>query len=358
MSGAGRVRAPPAGAALCDRLCFAHAAEQAGTLRSSLLRAQQQGNSLAEEIHVRNGNLPWWWLLLQASFCVPIQITFGILQLVLVPANVALLVGSEDKARYLGYTVTIMMVIQNCQPIMGSISDKTRSRRFGRRRPYIIFGQVLSVAALVIMRNATGFWTLCWGYQLYQVGNCFAFATWCAIQPGLRENQRGMFGGYVSLGNAVGYLGAALLGLAAGKHWLSHNTVWAILIALQLPVLLIGLASFSASPGFWQPELDALTPAETALQQRLRASVAVQGYGAQLKAAAVDMAAPFRKAVFTWLFIYFIINGVALQITTTFTQYFLSDVIGGPFVLYLPFGAKPIPIANNAESAISFLNMV
>jgi Na+/melibiose symporter-like transporter len=75
--------------------------------------------------------------------------------------------------------VTIMMVVQNCQPVMGSISDKTRSR-LGRRRPYIILGQALSVAALLVMRDATTFWPLCWGYQLYQVGNCFAFATWCA----------------------------------------------------------------------------------------------------------------------------------------------------------------------------------
>ena len=72
-----------------------------------------------------------------------------------------------------------MMVVQNCQPVMGSISDKTRSR-LGRRRPYIILGQALSVAALLVMRDATTFWPLCWGYQLYQVGNCFAFATWCA----------------------------------------------------------------------------------------------------------------------------------------------------------------------------------
>ena len=77
-------------------------------------------------------NRPWWWLLFATSFYLPIQVTFGLLSLVLVPADVATIVGAENKAQYLGVTVTIMMVIQNCQPIFGSVSDKTRSR-FGRR---------------------------------------------------------------------------------------------------------------------------------------------------------------------------------------------------------------------------------
>ena len=137
---------PAIGAALCDRLCFPRDAAAADSLHQGLLA--QRERSGAVRVHVSEGNLPWWWLLLCTSICVPIQITFGLLVLVLMPADVVRIVGEEDKAKYLGIAVTIASVIQNCQPIMGSISDKTRSR-FGRRRPYIFLGQAVSVLALI-----------------------------------------------------------------------------------------------------------------------------------------------------------------------------------------------------------------
>ena len=204
-------------------------------------------------------NLPWWWLLFATSFYLPIQITSGLLSAVLVPADVAAIVGDDTKARYLGYTVTIMMGIQNCQPIFGSISDKTRSR-FGRRRPYVIGGQLLCAGALIIMRNAHTFWPYCLGYQAYTVGNCLTFATLCAIQPGLHETQRGKYGGYVGVSQSIGSLGAAALGLAIGNGIIGRDTMWAILLVAQFILMLIGVASFSSSPGFWHPELDELAP--------------------------------------------------------------------------------------------------
>ena len=246
-------RHPPSGALCCDRLLFARdsaaAADAAARERTRpLLRQAAASSTSGLPVHAKNGNLPSWWLLLATSLCVPIQITFGMLGIVLVPADIARIVGDESKARYLGITVTLMMIVQVCQPIFGSISDKTRSR-FGRRRPYIILGQLTSATALVIMRSSTTFWPYCWGYQLYQVGNCIVFATWCAIQPALHERQRGQFGGYIKLCMGVGFLGAALLGFADGKRYLNHDQTWGILIVLQLPLMLAGIASFSATPG-------------------------------------------------------------------------------------------------------------
>ena len=95
---------PSCGAALCDRLCFPREKAQADALRSALLQARREQFTREgrTEVHVSNGNLPWWWLLFCASICVPFQVTFGILSLVLVPANVKTLVGDEHKAKYLG----------------------------------------------------------------------------------------------------------------------------------------------------------------------------------------------------------------------------------------------------------------
>ncbi|MEO7362935.1 MAG: MFS transporter, partial [Gemmatimonadaceae bacterium] len=44
------------------------------------------------------------------------------------------------------------------QPIIGHLSDRTWSPRFGRRRPFFLVGAVLSSLALVAMPNATSLW--------------------------------------------------------------------------------------------------------------------------------------------------------------------------------------------------------
>ena len=208
------------------------------------------------------------------------------------------------------------------------------------------------------MRNATTFWPYCLGYQLYQVGNCTVYATLCgAIQPALRQSQRGMYGGFVSLCQALGFLGGSALGYANGNGVVTHDQTYAILFVLQLVLLLVGIASFSESPGFWLPELDAPSAEEERLRREAQAVTAAVGVRGQLSEAALDFVASFRRPVFRWLFIYYILYGVSFVITNYFTQYYLSDVIGPDFSLHLP-GGKRLSVVNNAESAISFMNIM
>ena len=218
-------------------------------------------------------------------------------------------------------------------------------------------GQLLSAAALIIMRNATTFWPYCMGYQIYQVGNCTTFATLCASQPALQEKQRGKYGGYVGVSQSLGFFGAAVLGLAIGKGIISHDTTYAILLVMQFILLVIGLASFSSSPGFWEPELDEPTPEDERRRMEAKASAAAVGARAHLGAFLLDIAAPFRRPVYQWLFVYYVVNSVNWQIRSTFMQYYLSDVIGPDFSLHLPAFAINVVIASNPESAVSFLNL-
>ncbi|MBA4046246.1 MAG: MFS transporter, partial [Erythrobacter sp.] len=44
------------------------------------------------------------------------------------------------------------------QPIIGHLSDKTWSPRFGRRRPYFLLGAILASLALFVMPNAPALW--------------------------------------------------------------------------------------------------------------------------------------------------------------------------------------------------------
>jgi maltose/moltooligosaccharide transporter len=44
------------------------------------------------------------------------------------------------------------------QPIIGHMSDRTWSRRLGRRRPYFLIGAILASVALVLMPNSSALW--------------------------------------------------------------------------------------------------------------------------------------------------------------------------------------------------------
>src|SRR4030081_91498 len=44
------------------------------------------------------------------------------------------------------------------QPIIGHMSDRTWSSRFGRRRPYFLVGALLATTALLAMPNASALW--------------------------------------------------------------------------------------------------------------------------------------------------------------------------------------------------------
>jgi maltose/moltooligosaccharide transporter len=44
------------------------------------------------------------------------------------------------------------------QPIIGHMSDKTWSKRWGRRRPYFLIGAIFSSLALLVFPNVTELW--------------------------------------------------------------------------------------------------------------------------------------------------------------------------------------------------------
>ena len=69
-----------------------------------------------------------------------------------------------------------------------------------------------------------------------------------------------------------------------------------------------------AFPGFWEPELDTPTAEEEASRLKSNATSAANGLRAQLEAAMDDIASPFRKPIFAWFFVYFLVIGVNIQV--------------------------------------------
>lgn len=62
--------------------------------------------------------------------------------------------GTEIALYWLAAPLTGLLV----QPIVGYLSDRTWSPRWGRRRPFFLVGAILASAALLVMPNVTALW--------------------------------------------------------------------------------------------------------------------------------------------------------------------------------------------------------
>ena len=72
---------------------------------------------------------------------------------------------------------------------IGALSDRTAPRcrgLLGRRRPYVIAGQLLTVGSLVLMHPAVArsYWVLTAGYTLFMLANALSWAPCapCAVR--------------------------------------------------------------------------------------------------------------------------------------------------------------------------------
>ncbi|MEV4018324.1 MFS transporter [Nonomuraea angiospora] len=118
------------------------------------------------------------WLIVLAQFGVfiafitPLAISLSIRVAQLAP-------GHEE---YLGYITGIGALVPLLTgPLMGALSDRTRTR-LGRRRPFIIGGMLLGAVALLVMALAPNVFVLGLGWVLSQLG-------WGQVVGGLQNSQ-------------------------------------------------------------------------------------------------------------------------------------------------------------------------
>ena len=99
-----------------------------------------------------------------------------------------------------------LLVATLTQPIIGALSDRTRSP-LGRRVPYMLAGTLLAVGFLFTVALAPTIGLLLLGVLVYQFGANTAQAPWQALLPDqLPTSLRGAASGFKSLFEILGFI--------------------------------------------------------------------------------------------------------------------------------------------------------
>lgn len=248
---------------------------------------------------------------------VPLQV------LQLDPANKV-----TDLGLITGVTALLALV---SNPVAGALSDRTPSR-WGRRRPWIFAGGLVSALALALMMAAQNVLMLALGWGLFQVTSNFILAALSALVPDqVPEMQRGRVSGIVGLATALGGIGGAIL---IGQVLKAPVPSYAVIIPLIL-LIFIGYVFF--------------------LREKVLPREAVPPFhlGAFLKNFWVN---PIKHGDFGWAWLTRFLTVLGYFIGIGYLIYYLQDVIKYPQLFpgqSVVQGSSTITIVTTLVSIIS-----
>lgn len=165
----------------------------------------------------------------------------GVFVAFITPLAISLAIKVEQIApgqtQNLGYiTGAGALAVVLTGPFLGIASDRTRTR-IGRRRPFMIGGTLLGLAALVVMATATSIPMLMAGWVMAQLTWGQALGNLQTITADmLPEHQRGKVAGLVGFATQIApVLGVGLAGGLSGDHlllFLVPGAIGAVLVGL------------------------------------------------------------------------------------------------------------------------------
>jgi len=221
-------------------------------------------------------------------------------------------VAEAQKNTYLGLlTGTGLILAMAVQPIAGAISDRS-GFSWGRRRPYILLGTILTMLFLPGIGLCGSYLTLFITYCLLQVSSNTAQGPYQGFIPDLvPEGKRGLASGVKTLLEILG--GVALIRLIApfmdryfteqGGPWLGYTL--AILGIVLLGTMLATILTVKERPGAGGPKLPLLP--------------------ALYKSFKIDVKA---NRDFVWFLVSRLLILVAFSALQKFALYFFMDVVG------------------------------
>jgi MFS family permease len=277
------------------------------------------GQSMGQDYAPREKVGPKYiWLMVLATFGVmvalvtPIAISLAIRVQELVP-------GQEEVLGYVlgaGAAATVFVA-----PLVGMLSDRTRTR-IGRRRPYMIAGGILGMIALFIIAGAPSVLILGLGWVMAQIG-------WGAIAQNaliytqadrLPEEQRGKVAGMVGFATMLApIMGAGIASSLVGSNYMMFLVPGGVgLLFLTLFVIFMG-----GDDSREMPIIKPLNPSQV------------------LRNFVFD---PRQYPDFAWNWLARVFFNIGVALATTFTTFFFAARLGATvaeiagFVVILSLG--------------------
>ncbi|MFN7171282.1 MAG: MFS transporter [Fimbriimonadaceae bacterium] len=238
-----------------------------------------------------------------------INFLWGSITVVLLPFQVQKL-APQNPAIVLGLIGGFAAVGALLTPVIaGALSDRCRSR-YGRRRPYILLGSVLTVFSLFGMQAAfeTGIiWLYATSFFILSVSNNIATGAFSGVMPDLVPHaEYGKNSGYMAMMSTLGLLFGALL---AGQTAEMANGWVAIFVIATVQVVTMTITWFSVKEERNTRDVPPLT-----------IKVLFSAFLFQ----------PRKHPDFTKVFISRFSIMLGFYAVTPFLQYYLGDILGVP----------------------------
>src|SRR2546421_301509 len=114
----------------------------------------ESAGSLAASPAIQRPRLRWTRILSISIFWLALSFHWAALGIIILPSQVFKIAGNADKGVALAFVlVPGAFVSLFANPLFGMLSDRTHGRlaAWGRRRPYILIGTLVNIAALALM---------------------------------------------------------------------------------------------------------------------------------------------------------------------------------------------------------------
>jgi len=201
---------------------------------------EQRVNDISEALQVPTNAVNPAFQALLALANTAIWLSILPIGQLLLPTQIAALNAANKFSNLAIATSVGVIAALLTNPIAGALSDCTASR-FGRRRPWLIAGTVLSAATLVLMANASSFITLVIWWAIFHVAANTLLAALSAVVPDqVPLRQRATVSAFVSLSLPLGaVVGALLVTKVVKSTALSYYTFSGILVIVMLIFVLL-----------------------------------------------------------------------------------------------------------------------
>jgi Na+/melibiose symporter-like transporter len=227
---------------------------------------------------------------------------------IILPALLLDFVPGSLKNTYLGgMTFAGLILAMVVQPVAGGLSDSTQSR-WGRRRPWMLVGTLLSLVCLAGMALAGRFVWLLATYVLLQIASNSAHGPAQGLIPDLvPETQRGLASG---IKNLFDMLGLVVASLVAGQLMSNDNpTLLFAIIGATLSVgTLVTLLTNTERGG--RQERTVADDIEPSLQDMRRFSAGLRNH-----------------PDYVWLIVSRLLILLGVYAVQAFIQYYIRDVL-------------------------------